>query len=64
MNSEGSSIEPEQPWYDDGDAAFRCREDPPVTIDDGWILQELLYAMPLRAGFTDEVLTRIQTPMP
>ena len=60
MNSEHEEPEPETWWGGDGDAAFRCREGPLVMADEEQVLRAVLYRLPLRGGFTDEVLARIR----
>jgi len=52
--------EDETPKETDGDALFLCREGPPILIDEEQVLRAAFYRLPLRAGFTDEVLTRIR----
>ncbi len=62
MNSEHTEPEPETSWQSDGDRdeAFRCREGPLVVSHEEQVLRAVLYHLPLRAGFTDEVLARIR----
>jgi hypothetical protein len=60
MNSEHRETESEPKWQADGDIEFLCRENPLVDTDEGRMLRSVFYGLPLRAGFTDEVLARIR----
>ena len=60
MNSEHQETEPEPKRPADGDIEFLCCENPLVDTIEGQMLRSAFYGLPLRAGFTDEVLARIR----
>ncbi len=62
MNSEHRETEPEPKLQADADIEFLCCENPLVDTDEGQMLRSVFYGLPLRAGFTDEVLARIREP--
>ena len=60
MNSETDGTEPEPRRGADCESAFVCRENSLVFNDEGHALRQILYGLPLRAGFTEEVLLRLK----
>jgi hypothetical protein len=61
--------EPDPGRAADTEPDFVCREVSPMARDEGDLLRAIFLGLPLRAGFTDEVLGRLresrdQTPIP